>query len=133
MSVVFYWNQICAVYNQANEYLTNQINYVLPQMNEFIMILNVYVSFMTTWFWIKFVNWLDVTGIEDTDDSHYKWVVYTHLGQRYRVLVPKPRGPSSTIDETLQDHYGDSYYEILGPWGNFHGQQDLLRSLIQVD
>jgi hypothetical protein len=123
--------QLQIYYTIANDYLNHQIDQfvAIPQVHDFFMTVYFYISFIKSWCWISFVNWLDVTGLEDTDIPGYKWVVYTHLGQRYRLLISKPRGPSSTVDEKLMEQFGQDHDEIVGPFGDYHGQLELLRQL----
>jgi hypothetical protein len=67
-----------------------------------------------------------------------KWIVYTHLGQKYRIPIKKNRGPSgccmATKEEVesawdLSTKFGDRHMEVLGVYGDYHGQQELLKEL----
>jgi hypothetical protein len=77
---------------------------------------------------IHFIEWLDVCGIEDSKTPGVYWVKYTSMGQIYRIPVKmaRARGPSKR-DEELDTVFG---LAVSGPHGDYHGQQELLRSMV---
>ena len=79
---------------------------------------------------IVYLDWLDLVSITDTRLPDVKWLNYKLHGEQYRIpfRVTKGRGPS-TPDETLDRCFGP---EVRGPFGDYHGQQQLLQSMSQT-
>ena len=82
--------------------------------------------------YIQFIHWLNVTGIENTHKPNVKWIVYTHNGARYRIPLKKSRGPvaSDQNDDELRLRLGKLYSEVIGPFGDYHGQRQVLADLM---
>uniref|UniRef100_A0A6C0JTM7 Uncharacterized protein n=1 Tax=viral metagenome TaxID=1070528 RepID=A0A6C0JTM7_9ZZZZ len=77
---------------------------------------------------IKYIEWLGVCGIEDSNTLGVYWVKYTSMGQTYKIPVrmARTRGPSKR-DEELDKIFG---LAVSGAHGDYHGQQELLRSMV---
>jgi len=92
-----------------------------------------YLNFAYNYVWITFLNWINVTCIENSGTSSIKWIVYTHLGQKYRIPVKRPRGPIEPIDAPFRSKVDPKIYnEMVGPFGDFHGQIDLIKQLFPL-
>jgi hypothetical protein len=93
-----------------------------------------YLNFLTivsNYCWIRFIDWLDITGIQNTSVPSVKWIVYTHLGQRYRIPIKKPRGPVERVGDDDFSTLGPKIYnEIVGPFDDYHGQTELLKTIL---
>lgn len=90
------------------------------------------LTFAYNYLRISFIDWMDVTGIESSTSSNVKWIVYTELGEKYRIPIRKNRGPTSvsTVDQVaLSMKFGGLHKQLLGPYGDYHGQQELLKEL----
>lgn len=89
-----------------------------------------WLTILSNYCWIRFIDWLNVTGIENTSVPSIKWIVYTHLGQKYRIPIKRPRGPVQNVDDDdLSGLNPKIYNEIVGPFGNYHGQEALLKEV----
>lgn len=75
---------------------------------------------------IYFLEWLQVSGVYDTHLPNVKWITYTYLGNRYRfpIMLKKTRGPTVIKNDPIIDNHFDK--EVLGPFGDYHGCQNLL-------
>lgn len=116
-----HFDQLFTKYDQLN----TELNHLYCQLQNCM-------TFVYNYLRILFIDWLDVTGIESSTSSNVKWIVYTHLGQKYRIPIKKNRGPSavSTVDQVaFSMKFGDKHKELLGPFGDYHGQQELLKEL----
>lgn len=76
---------------------------------------------------IWFIEWLDICRIENSSNSSVKWLVYRHMGQRYRIPLRKRRGPTvCEYDKDVAEKFVGLHNEVLGPFGDYHGSRELL-------
>lgn len=75
---------------------------------------------------IYFLEWLQVSGVYDTHLPNIKWITYTYLGKRFRfpIMIKKTRGPTANRNDPIIDEHFDQ--EVIGPFGDYHGCQNLL-------
>lgn len=108
-----------------------EINYPLVLQN--LMIWNMwfqhYALFLYQYCRIHFFEWLQVSGIESSSSSNVKWIVYTYMGHKYRIPFKKTRGPSNTINPLLVAKFGNMHDQVLGPYNDYHGQEELLLNM----
>ncbi len=129
-------NYLLYVWTMATGFYMNRVlpffeNYVSPIVNDYII---PRVKLIYNVLYITFIDWLDVTGIKSTMQGNIKWVVYSYMGKRYRFPIRKARGPSGDkSSQLLKDRFGSLHDEILGPFGDYHGQEQVLADLAQID
>ncbi len=127
--LVNFWTMVTGFY--MNSVLPFFENYVSPTVNEYII---PRVKLVYNVAYITFIDWLGVTGIYSTTQGNIKWVVYTYMGKRYRFPIRKTRGPSGDkSSQLLKERFAHIHDEILGPFGDYHGQEQVLADLAQID
>jgi hypothetical protein len=86
--------------------------------------------FLYNFLYINFIDWLNISLIEDIPNSKNKWIIYTHMGRKYRLPVVKQRG-INIIDQDIEKAFPDIHDQLLGPFGDYHGQKEILREMIK--
>lgn len=81
---------------------------------------------------ILFIQWLDVTGIENSEKPNVKWIVYTHLGTKYRIPIKKIRGLHPPNNELSMVYPKELHEQIRGPYGDYHNQSDFLQQNLNI-
>ncbi len=106
-----------------NQYWTFHEKNIAPRIEHAMLACQVVKGVL----WIYFCNWMNLCGICDSSTSGIRWLYYTYDGQRYKMpLSRRMRGPSAA-DPELDRVFG---FEVRGPYGDYHGQQELLREMV---
>lgn len=72
-----------------------------------------------------FIEWLDVTNMTSTEIKDVKWIDYTYNGEKYLIPYKRTRASNITIDD-FDKEFGVG---VRGPYGDYHGQYELLRNI----
>ena len=79
---------------------------------------------------ITWQQWLGYCGIRESGIPNVKWIYYTYMGKQYKIPLVKKRGPSPVVQNTLAID-SELFEELAGPYGDFHGQRDLVYEIFE--